>query len=41
MLSLLLADWGYTGPDDARIAQALGYPVINQTDLILLMESIA
>ena len=38
MLSLLLADWGYTGPDDARIAQELGYPVFNQTDLILLME---
>jgi FMN phosphatase YigB (HAD superfamily) len=41
MLSLLLADWGYTGPADARIAQELGYPVFNQTDLILLMQSIA
>ncbi len=41
MLSLLLADWGYTGPDDTRIAQELGYPVFNQTDLILLMESSA
>ena len=41
MLSLLLADWGYTGPDDARIAREFGYPIFNQTDLILLMESIA
>ena len=41
MLSLLLADWGYTGPDDDRIAREFGYPVFNQTDLILLMESIA
>ena len=41
MLSLLLADWGYTGPDDARIAQELGYPVFNQTDFILLMQSVA
>ena len=40
MLSLLLADWGYTGPDDARIALESGYPVFNQTDLILLMGSI-
>lgn len=39
MLTLLLADWGYTGPNDARIAQELGYPVFNQTDLILLMEN--
>ena len=41
ILSLLLADWGYTGPDDTRIARKFGYLVFNQTDLILLMESIA
>ena len=41
MLSLLLADWGYTGPDDARIAREFGYPVFNQKDLILLIESSA
>jgi FMN phosphatase YigB (HAD superfamily) len=41
ILSLILADWGYTGPDDARIAREFGYPVFNQTDLILLMGSIA
>ncbi len=41
MLSLLLAGWGYTGPDDARIAQESGYRVFNQTDLVLLMGSSA
>ena len=38
MLSLVLADWGYTGPDDARIARESGYPVFNQTDVIRLMD---
>ena len=41
ILSLILADWGYKGPDDARIARVSGYPVFNQTDLILLMDSSA
>jgi hypothetical protein len=41
MLSLLLAGWGYTGPDDARIARECGYRVFNQTDLVLLMGSMA
>ena len=35
MLSLLLATWGYTGPEDARIARESGYPVLKQMDLIL------
>ena len=38
MLSLVLADWGYTGPDDSRIARESGYPVFNQTDVIRLMD---
>jgi FMN phosphatase YigB (HAD superfamily) len=41
MLSLLLATWGYTGPEDAWIARESGYSVLKQLDLILLMESIA
>jgi hypothetical protein len=41
MLSLLRATWGYTGPEDARIARESGYSVLKQLDLILLMESIA
>jgi len=39
ILSLILAGWGYTGPDDVRIAQESGYRVFNQTDLVLLMGS--
>jgi FMN phosphatase YigB (HAD superfamily) len=41
ILSLILAGWGYTGPDDVRIAQESGYRVFNQTDLVLLMGSTA
>ena len=40
-LSLVLAGWGYTGPDDARIARESGYQVFDQTDLILRMEGLA
>ena len=35
MLTLLLATWGYTGPEDAGIARESGYPVLKQMDLIL------
>jgi FMN phosphatase YigB (HAD superfamily) len=28
MISLIFATWGYTGPDDARIAQDFGYQVV-------------
>ena len=38
MLSLLLATWGYTGPEDARIARESGYPVLKQMGLILLIR---
>ncbi len=41
MLSLQLATWGYTGPEDAGIARESGYSVFKQMDLILLMKSIA
>ncbi len=27
-ISLIFATWGYTGPDDARIAQDFGYQVV-------------
>ena len=40
MLSLLLATWGYTGPEDTRIARKSGYSVLKQLDLILLIENI-
>jgi phosphoglycolate phosphatase-like HAD superfamily hydrolase len=40
MLTLLLATWGYTGPEDAGIAGAFGFPVLEQTDLIQLMKKI-
>ena len=33
-LSLVLADWGYTGPDDAEFARESGYLVFDQSDLI-------
>jgi FMN phosphatase YigB (HAD superfamily) len=38
MLSLLLATWGYAGPEDARIARESGYPVLKQMDLILQIK---
>jgi FMN phosphatase YigB (HAD superfamily) len=37
-LTLLLASWGYTGPQDEKMAQASGYPVLNQKDLIALLD---
>lgn len=36
-LTLLFASWGYTGPEDADIAQAAGYAVCKQADLISLL----
>lgn len=38
MIRLLLASWGYTGPQDEKIAQEYGYPVLNQRDLISLLD---
>ena len=38
VLALMLATWGYTGPDDQKLAQSYGYPVYNQQDLISLLE---
>jgi FMN phosphatase YigB (HAD superfamily) len=37
--SLLLASWGYLGPEDDRIARASGYRVLNQKDVILLSST--
>jgi hypothetical protein len=34
----MLATWGYTGPDDQKLAQSYGYPVFNQQDLISFLE---
>lgn len=28
LVSLILAEWGYTGPDDARLAESLGYQTV-------------
>lgn len=38
-LRLLLATWGYTGPEDAGTARAFGFPVLEQKDLIAMMKS--
>ena len=37
-IRLLLASWGYTGPQDEKVAQEYGYPVLNQKDLIALLD---
>ena len=34
---LLLAEWGYSGPDDVTYARQLGYPVYGQKDLVRLL----
>ena len=38
VLALMFATWGYTGPDDQKLAQSHGYPVFNQQDLISFLE---
>ena len=38
LLALMLAAWGYTGPDDKQLAESLGYPVLHQKDLVALLE---
>ena len=38
IIRLLLASWGYTGPQDEKVAQEYGYPVLNQKDLISLLD---
>jgi phosphoglycolate phosphatase-like HAD superfamily hydrolase len=37
-LALFFASWGYTGPDDEKLARAKGYPVLQQKDLIALLK---
>ena len=37
-IRLLLASWGYTGPQDEKVAQEYGYPVLNQKNLISLLD---
>lgn len=39
VLDLLLASWGYNGPDDASLARKAGYPFITQEDLIAKIGS--
>mgnify|MGYP000852755195 CR=1 FL=1 len=39
VLDLLLASWGYNGPDDASLAGKAGYPFITQEDLIAKIGS--
>jgi hypothetical protein len=38
-INLLLASWGYIGPQDERIAKQYGYPVLNQKDLIAMLHT--
>lgn len=38
VLSPLFASWGYTGPDDEKLAKFNGYPVLNQNDLIAFLN---
>jgi FMN phosphatase YigB (HAD superfamily) len=38
MIKLLLASWGYIGPNDEQIAKQYGYPVLTQKDLIALLD---
>jgi FMN phosphatase YigB (HAD superfamily) len=37
-LHLLMASWGYVGPDDRDRAREAGYPYITQTDLIRRLD---
>jgi FMN phosphatase YigB (HAD superfamily) len=37
-LALLFASWGYTGPEDGKMAQLKGYPILKQEDLITLLD---
>lgn len=39
VLRLLLASWGYIGPDDAPAAQKLGYPFVTQQEVIGLLDT--
>lgn len=41
MISLLLATWGYIGPQDAGTARASGFQVLEQKDLIVMLNSSA
>jgi FMN phosphatase YigB (HAD superfamily) len=38
VLALMLAAWGYTGPDDRKLAESRGYRVFNQEDLVSFMR---
>ncbi len=37
-LSLILAAWGYIGPEDAEMAAALGYEIHSQEDFISYLK---
>lgn len=38
-ISLIFATWGYTGPDDARIAEEFGYQVVTIEEFTELMKA--
>ena len=38
VIALMFAAWGYTGPDDHKLAESHGYPVFHQKDLISFLE---
>ena len=37
-VSLILAKWGYTGPNDARLAERLGYRTMSIEEFILRLQ---
>ena len=39
IIELMLASWGYTGPDDHLLAQSSGYSILEQSDLIARITS--
>ena len=39
VLELMLASWGYIGPDDRLLARRAGYPILEQPDLIARIAS--
>jgi hypothetical protein len=41
VIALMFAAWGYTGPDDHKLAESHGYPVFHQKDLVSFMRKIA
>ena len=39
IIRLLLAAWGYIGPDDQRKSDKLGYPFVSQDDVVAMLDN--